>query len=390
MGKKDVKRKHKDLDISVIDYIAKLDPTKTNKMTSFLVDRFKEKYNRKPSTNRWMRDHFNPQTQFETVMGEVLVDSLGGRDNIESLIEFSSHLEAGRIDKNDITTYKSWTDINRSLASAQMKFMDKEMKKQTKVIYEDETWLILKPLSVKASQTYGMGTKWCTAMKHQESYFYDYSRRGILIYTINKTNGKKFGFYSSSDEFSVWDARDKRVDSMETRLPVQLIELVRTETDIDTIPFNKELFGEEANKQYDDYYSGDKKVSVTLGLTGNLPEDEEMVMEAPIMEMGDVMTTEAEMPMFANVGYADEGSEELVEPNGEDWEPRGADVAFGNMVAHAGIAVEMGDTEIIDEVMEDMTMDDVMEVPANTPFIIRNEGTLVESDESVEHGTEEG
>ena len=42
MGKKDLKKQNKDLVIDVIDILAELDPSKTNKFLNLLLKRFKE------------------------------------------------------------------------------------------------------------------------------------------------------------------------------------------------------------------------------------------------------------------------------------------------------------------------------------------------------------
>ena len=44
MGKKDLKKQHKDLVIDIIDVLAELDPSKTNKFLNLLVKRFKESF----------------------------------------------------------------------------------------------------------------------------------------------------------------------------------------------------------------------------------------------------------------------------------------------------------------------------------------------------------
>ena len=64
--------------------------------------------------------------------------------------------------------------------------MDKELSKQTHKLYEDNEWLVIKPMSYQASLKYGASTKWCTVSNDSSEYYFKYSKRGILIYSINK------------------------------------------------------------------------------------------------------------------------------------------------------------------------------------------------------------
>ncbi len=54
----------------------------------------------------------------------------------------------------------NWEELQMSLAD--LKMVDKEMEKQIEKLFEDEQWLVLKPLSYLASKKYGASTKWCT------------------------------------------------------------------------------------------------------------------------------------------------------------------------------------------------------------------------------------
>jgi hypothetical protein len=65
------------------------------------------------------------------------------------------------------------------------KLLEKNLSKEINVVYEDDEWFLLKPLTLESSVKYGYGTKWCTASKDHSEPFYEYSSRGILIYIIN-------------------------------------------------------------------------------------------------------------------------------------------------------------------------------------------------------------
>lgn len=69
----------------------------------------------------------------------------------------------------------------------------RDSKKEVNKIFEDDTWLIISPLTKEASIEYGKGTKWCTAAYRENKYFL-YNLYGTLYYVINKQNNEKYAF----------------------------------------------------------------------------------------------------------------------------------------------------------------------------------------------------
>ena len=120
------------------------------------------------------------------------------------------------------------------MSLAQLKLIDKEMEKQVHKLYEDNEWLIIKPLSFLASKKYGASTKWCTTQDNNPDYYLKYSRRGILIYCMNKITGDKVAAFKSLDttydrETSFWNLVDQRIDSLESGLPIEVMNIIRDE-----------------------------------------------------------------------------------------------------------------------------------------------------------------
>jgi len=71
-------------------------------------------------------------------------------------------------------------------------------------ILSTEDFLLVAPLTHKASCKYGANTKWCTTRKDDDEDFFDHVTSGILVYLIiknpeyqNKLNSNKFGLYRS-------------------------------------------------------------------------------------------------------------------------------------------------------------------------------------------------
>jgi hypothetical protein len=98
-------------------------------------------------------------------------------------------------------------------------------------VYEDEVWLIVRPLTFEASSKYGAGTKWCTTQKNDKQYFTRYWNRGVLAYIINKQTGLKYGMFKALEEYdselSFWDAPDNRVDFLMMDIGDQLLPVIK-------------------------------------------------------------------------------------------------------------------------------------------------------------------
>jgi len=72
-----------------------------------------------------------------------------------------------------------------------------EIKNDVRVVFEDESWKIVVPLSFESSKLYGTGTKWCTT---QKTYYDNYMRDGLLYYIIDKRINRKFGLPISNSK----------------------------------------------------------------------------------------------------------------------------------------------------------------------------------------------
>jgi hypothetical protein len=166
----------------------------------------------------------------------ALLDNYLKRDDSKVFMKFCELNERKLIENSDVTSYFTFEQLEEANNIAELKLLDKESEKQIHKIYENEEWLILRPLTYNASLKYGASTKWCTAMHSEKSYYTKYTNKGILIYNINKKTGLKVACYKSliadDPEFSFWDAKDIRIDSMESGLPEEIIQVIRTEINI--------------------------------------------------------------------------------------------------------------------------------------------------------------
>jgi hypothetical protein len=153
-----------------------------------------------------------------------------------------------------LSKYSSFDEILSVTSIAELKSQEKELEKQIKVIYTNEEWTVIRPLTGNSSMKYGSGTKWCTASTKNPDYFFRYSKRGILLYMINKKTGLKVACFKSLDEeheFSFWNQEDIRIDSIESGLPLFIIDIIRDEITNNPVS-NMSLLSDEEKKIQED------------------------------------------------------------------------------------------------------------------------------------------
>ncbi|WP_158648463.1 hypothetical protein [Candidatus Symbiothrix dinenymphae] len=68
-------------------------------------------------------------------------------------------------------------------------------------MYEDDTFVVVHPLTEAASCLYGRGTRWCTAATESCNLFNHYNSQGNLCIIINKKSGEKFQFHFATYSF---------------------------------------------------------------------------------------------------------------------------------------------------------------------------------------------
>jgi hypothetical protein len=80
-------------------------------------------------------------------------------------------------------------------------------------------------------------------MEHND-YFDRYCRRGILIYNINKITGHKVACFKNLNpdddtEFSFWNVKDNRIDSIESGLPFNILDIILNEIKTNPVTNNR-------------------------------------------------------------------------------------------------------------------------------------------------------
>lgn len=297
MGIKKLKKENEILNLNLANMLERFDTSKTKKYSQFLVKMLNKRIEswqkdhdentlfRKQETNQPPLERVVPNSSFENMLSRMIFcDSIFTWNSMERFVEFTELMEKGVIDEKDISKYDSWDMLETQLFEAKNRELFKKSKKEIHKIFEDDNYMIFKPLTYASSCSYGYQTKWCTAMINDPGYFYNHSR-GILIYLIDKKENKKFAFYRSFPQpyemmddheqyvFKTYNQEDKQIDTIQTGLPMNILQIILMECDLKsptTIP-NYKLFSEEEKNQMRRYH-------------GALPEDNLCVEEMKISD----------------------------------------------------------------------------------------------------------
>lgn len=179
-------------------------------------------------------EELNAIPKLQLVFFFRLVDGMFNSSDLKTYQKFCEYNERGLIRQNDMSTYQSFDEINNAVSLAEIAANNKDLEKQVKIVYEDEEWLFVRPLTFNASKKYGSNTKWCTTTESNPEYFTKYASRGVLIYCLNKKTGYKVASFRSLDkndpEFSWWNQKDNRIDSLQSELPDELLKVIRVES----------------------------------------------------------------------------------------------------------------------------------------------------------------
>jgi hypothetical protein len=240
----ELKKQYPELNITLFDLFKRFDKSKSYKYFPLLCKVLGSRYNFKEV----FKDENSSKIylELETDLSERGIDVQGlslnekytfhliseffSKEEFKLLSNFMELIDGNKIEKKDISQYSNIEEIRNAIMLAEIKLWSKELEKQIIKEYEDDTWLILRPLTFASSAKYGSGTKWCTTYQIEKQYFERYWRRGILVYFINKKTGYKVGGFKSldgDDELSFWSASDKRVDFLETEIDGYLFPVVK-------------------------------------------------------------------------------------------------------------------------------------------------------------------
>lgn len=234
-----IKKDFAELDFSFIDYLTYLDKSETNKFLPMLlkliqaqleekkskkdpefVERIERETNRKITNNITIQSfHF-----FNEVFNNLFEDVSG---NV--IKEFIDLYQKNYITGVDVNNIKSIAELSEIYKKAHAKYLQNYSKKEVIKIFDNDEWLLVRPLTYEASKVYGADTKWCTTSRESSRHFYRYAYHGLLVYCINKNTGLKVAVHWEKDATSptFWNVLDFQIDSIMSDLPSEILKIIR-------------------------------------------------------------------------------------------------------------------------------------------------------------------
>jgi len=231
---RDIKAQNPEFVIDLVDILAKQDPSKTNKYLPFMITQVRDWVD-------WFKDELEKNTF---------------KEMFDIIKEFEELSERNLLENKDIYSYEGNQSIVDEIKLARERVTRSEVKKkETLVLYEDDTFLLLQPLTSRSSNLYGKSTKWCVAADDHnfKKYFNDYTKDGVLVFLIDKTvkeadarkpenNHAKLAFhkYKNKDKgLTIWNVKDTQLnvsDMMEIykKVPSEIMNLINDALDGET------------------------------------------------------------------------------------------------------------------------------------------------------------
>lgn len=238
-------------------------------------------------------DDLNKFSDIQIMLSFRFLDSFFNFEDLVSFKKFCDYNERGLISQNDLSTYKSFDDVLNQLSMAELKASTKQMENQIVKLMDTDEWLVIRPLTYLASKKYGANTKWCTTSEGNSEYFIKYSTKGVLIYCINKITGYKVASFYSLDkkdpEFSFWNQKDTRVDSLDTELTDEIRLLIQSVSKDPKAKTNRYLLSDEERTAEDRLLKNKSSLFDMTSPEEPEPTEESMdvaerVIEEPVQE----------------------------------------------------------------------------------------------------------
>ena len=223
------------LQTPVINQLAYSDPSKDHKYLDWMCSKLIQRCDLAGKKSRYLSPGLQSVTEMiDTVMGFHNQLSKFTKKNFDTFIK-GSWYSLGDHDKvenapTDIYSYSTYHVLEHYVTNISKIMTRKDYSdiahEETKLLFEDEKWKVLIPLTMRASQYYGRGTKWCTSGLENNQYE-SYEQNGNLIYVIGP---EKVAFYHSWDEneYTWYDDLDNRITQNTIRelLPLHIIKEV--------------------------------------------------------------------------------------------------------------------------------------------------------------------
>lgn len=156
-------------------------------------------------------------TKFLDFVGKTMSTAFSEEDldKVESLLKKFVSI-APNLPMTDINQYESLQELENELKKHENKIRRQvQAIDGANIVYEDERYTVVNPLTYNASCYYGAGTKWCTSSEKTQQYWNDKNAEGKLFYVFDKTLPTSNRYYKVAihqlydGNQTFWDAPDK-------------------------------------------------------------------------------------------------------------------------------------------------------------------------------------
>lgn len=264
---------------SIVDVLELFSPDKKSKYTDTLLKLMKSSRNLKEHCDDIKKEmiaqfpfltieELNQFSEIQIMIMWRFIDSFFSYGDLRDWRKFCEYNERGLITQNDLTKYKSFDEVTNQLSLADIKVQSKELENEVVKLMDSDEWLVVRPLTYYSSKKYGSNTKWCTTSEGNPEYFIKYSSKGVLIYCINKITGYKVASFYSLDkndpEFSFWNQKDNRIDSLDTELTDEIRRLIQDVSKSKDAKTNRFLLSDELRMKEDKYLQNNRGEKMML------------------------------------------------------------------------------------------------------------------------------
>jgi hypothetical protein len=251
--------------------------------------------------------------------------------DMKMLLEFDEMMENNLIHETDLTKYDNLSKIQEQLNIAYTKKILKEERSLVDIVFENEEWLAIRPLTFESSKKYGAGTKWCTTSENYPQQFYRYSDIGVLIYLYNKLNNRKFGIHFNMEEnksetqvgIQIYNEVDDRIDSSDARIQFEVMDRIKQNIGLEigersqtTVTYIKNKYPDIWERYWAEYYDTNE-AAIRMINTQIQNIDEVQTIDIPIQEH---ITYDNDISTVESVSYSE--SSELIDFVKENIKPK--------------------------------------------------------------------
>jgi len=183
-------------------------------------DDFIQRYSKKFNPEQIKKITTEIQPKYLDWVGKV-IDPINFESNFAKLVVALEAFErlSSNLPLTDINQYKSVVELINALATYENRQRRSVRKVEGgNVVYEDDRFFIVNPLTHSSSCYYGKGTKWCTAADSDYN-FKKYNEDGKLFYILDKTLSTSDPLYKVAilkkfdGDTTYWNAVDDNIKS---------------------------------------------------------------------------------------------------------------------------------------------------------------------------------